>query len=131
MKFHKDHTLPDPKLKAHLVFGSNRQGIHGKGAALVAKVHFDAEQGCWDGPCGLSYAIPTKYKPNKSMLLMEIQPYVDKFLDYARKNRGTMFWVTRVGCGHAGHTDEQIAPMFIGAPDNCSFAEEWRRYLCK
>lgn len=122
-------TLPDPKLRAHLVFGSNLAGIHGAGAALIAKIHFDAEEGSGDGPVGQSYAIPTKYNPRKSLPLRDIHVHVDQFLRHARKNRGTPFWVTRVGCGRAGYTDDQIAPMFRDAPDNCSFPEEWRPYL--
>lgn len=129
MRFHKDGTLPAVGLNAHWVFGSNQLGIHGKGAALIATVHFDAERGKWDGPVGMSYAIPTKLTPRKTMLIRDIQPYVDKFLDYTRVHRGTLFWVTRVGCGLAGFRDEQMAPMFRGAGDNCSFAKEWREYL--
>lgn len=129
MRFHKDGTLPAQALKAHLVFGSNMLGIHGKGAALVAVVHFDAEHGKWDGPVGMSYAIPTRLNTRTSMRPKDIQPYVDKFLDYARRHRGTMFWVTRIGCGLAGMTDDQIAPMFKDAPENCSFAHQWREYL--
>lgn len=129
MRWHKDGTLPAVALKAHLVFGSNQQGIHGKGAALVAVIHFDAEHGKWDGPVGMSYAIPTKLTPRKTMSVKDIQPYVDKFLDYARKHRGTHFWVTRIGCGLAGLSDDQVAPMFRDAPENCSFAQEWRQYL--
>lgn len=42
------------------VFGSNTEGRHGKGAALVAKQRFGAISGIPQGLCGRSYAIITK-----------------------------------------------------------------------
>jgi len=33
--------------------------------------------------------------------------------------------VTRVGCGLAGYTDEQIGPLFVGASTNCKLPEGW------
>lgn len=130
MHFHRDGTAPAYNSQNIFVFGSNREGRHGKGAALFAAIHFDAEEGVWDGRTGYAYAIPTKHSPRVSMVPPEIQPYVDKFLAYARAHRGLRFHVTRIGCGLAGMTDDQIAPMFVGASENCSFAEEWRAYLC-
>ena len=39
------------------------------------------------------------------------------------------FLVTRIGCGIAGFTDEQIAPLFAAAHDmtNVALPEGWRR----
>ena len=42
------------------VFGSNRQGRHGKGAALTARNKFGAIYGQSEGLQGQSYAIITK-----------------------------------------------------------------------
>ena len=42
------------------VFGSNKAGIHGAGAALVARNNFGAILGVGVGASGSSYAIPTK-----------------------------------------------------------------------
>ena len=36
------------------------------------------------------------------------------------------FRVTRVGCGLAGYRDEEIAPMFRDATENCVLPEGWR-----
>jgi hypothetical protein len=129
LRFHVDGTAPKYTETDIFVFGANRQGRHGKGAALFAAVHFDAEEGVWDGRTGHAYAIPTKHSPRMSMIPAEVQPYVDKFLAYARAHRGLKFHVTRIGCGYAGMTDDQIAPMFRGATENCSFAREWAKYL--
>lgn len=129
MRLHQDGTAPPYTAHDVFVFGSNQQGRHGKGAAYFAFVHFDAEEGKWDGHVGRSYAIPTKYSPRVSMELSEIQPYVTKFIEYARTHRHLRFHVTRVGCGLAGYKNSQIAPMFKDAPENCSFAKEWEKYL--
>ena len=56
-----------------------------------------------------------------------IQPYVDQFIDYARQNLIYRFLVTRIGCGIAGFTDEEIAPLFREAVDveNICLPIEW------
>jgi hypothetical protein len=41
-----------------------------------------------------------------------IKPYVDDFIAFARDHQDLTFLVTRIGCGIAGFTDEQIAPLF-------------------
>ncbi len=39
------------------------------------------------------------------------------------------FQVTRVGCGLAGYSDQQMAPLFVGVSKNCQLPEEWKPYL--
>lgn len=46
-----------------------------------------------------------------------IKPYVDDFIELAREWDQTTFYVTRVGCGIAGFSDEEIAPLFDKALD--------------
>lgn len=108
------------------VFGSNLLGIHGRGAALTAKNEYAAEYGVGVGPTGHAYAIPTKATPSKSLYLSQIYDYVDDFIEYAMANQHLVFFVTRIGCGLAGYTDTDIAPMFYGAPDNCLLPDGWR-----
>ena len=36
------------------------------------------------------------------------------------------FQVTKIGCGLAGYTEVEIAPMFKGAPTNCFLPDGWR-----
>lgn len=107
------------------VFGSNLAGRHGKGAALYARQHYGAEYGVGVGRTGNSYAIPTKDKNIKTLPLDIIQQYVDDFLFYAHSRKDLEFLVTKIGCGLAGYTEEQIAPMFRHAPDNCQLPENW------
>lgn len=92
------------------VFGSNLAGIHAAGAARVARERFGAVMGQGVGIQGQSYAIPTMQGDVET-----IKPYVDEFIELAREWDQTTFYVTRIGCGIAGFTDEQIAPLFADA----------------
>ena len=92
------------------VFGSNLDGMHGGGAARVAHMTFGAIWGQGVGLQGRSYAIPTMHGGVES-----IRPYVDEFITFAQEHPEMTFLVTRIGCGIAGFTDEQIAPLFISA----------------
>lgn len=94
------------------VFGSNLQGMHGGGAARIAYKKFGAVMGQGVGFQGQSYAIPTMQGGIET-----IKPYVDQFIDFARECDQNTFWVTRIGCGIAGFTDEEIAPLFDEAYD--------------
>lgn len=107
------------------VFESNRAGTHGKGAALYAKTHYGAEPGRGSGRTGNSYAIVTKDRRFRSYPIYMIERYVSDFIEYAKNNPHLKFLVTRVGCEGAGYTDEQMAPCFEGAPDNCELPFEW------
>jgi len=94
------------------VFGSNLAGYHAGGAARTAMERFGAVWGQGTGLQGRSYAIQTMQGGVET-----IKPYVDEFLELAREWDQTTFLVTRVGCGIAGFTDEEIAPLFAGALD--------------
>lgn len=94
------------------VFGSNLAGHHGGGAARVALNRFGAQWEQGEGIQGQSYAIPTMQGGVET-----IKPYVDRFLDLAYEWDQNTFLVTRIGCGIAGFTPEQIAPLFDRALD--------------
>jgi len=112
------------------VFGSNESGIHGAGAAYHARKFYGAVWGVPEGRTGDAYAIPTVGPEIKYTLeLDDIKPYVDRFLAYARAHPELHFQVTEIGCGLAGYEHEEIAPMFKGAPNNCSFSRNWLPFL--
>ena len=94
------------------VFGSNLKGMHGGGAAYIAYRKFGAIMGQGVGLQGQSYAIPTMQGGVET-----IRPYVDEFIAFAKENKNMTFLVTRIGCGIAGFTDEEIAPLFEKAHD--------------
>jgi hypothetical protein len=104
------------------VFGSNLRGMHGGGAALIAWRKFGAIIGQGVGLQGQSYAIPTMQGGVET-----IKPYVDDFIEFARMNQKLTFLVTRIGCGIAGFTDEEIAPLFKEAHEveNIVLPEGW------
>lgn len=110
-------------------FGSNTAGIHGAGAAQFAYSKKGAKYGHGYGHMGDSWAIPTKDDDIKSLPLDLIAAFVAGFLAYATVKRKQSFYVTRIGCGLAGYTDKDIAPMFIGAPTNCMFDLQWKPFL--
>lgn len=59
---------------------------------------------------GQSYAIPTMQGGVET-----IRPYVDEFIKFATLNYTKRFLVTKIGCGIAGFTVEEIAPLFADA----------------
>ncbi len=107
------------------VFGSNLAGRHGAGAARFARTHRGAVYGCGEGRQGNSYAIPTKDSRLRTLPLDVIALHVAKFLEHAAEHPELTFEVTRVGCGLAGYSGEEIAPMFEDAPDNCRLPVGW------
>lgn len=111
------------------VFGSNLAGRHGKGAALYAVDAYGAQYGVGRGRTGQAYAIPTKDAELNPLALMHIEQEVQEFLYYTRFYQDVIFFVTRIGCGLAGYTNEQMAPMFRGAPENCIFDIAWKPFL--
>ena len=92
------------------VFGSNLAGMHGGGAARMACRCFGAVWGQGVGLQGQSYAIPTMQGGVET-----IRPYVDEFIDFARRHPHLKFLVPEVGCGIAGFTPDEIAPLFAAA----------------
>lgn len=96
------------------VFGSNRQGRHGKGAALTARNKFGAIYGQSKGLQGQSYAIITKElrKEYQPVSLQEVKEGVDTFIQFAKDNKHLTFYVVELGCNLAYFTVEQIAPLF-------------------
>jgi hypothetical protein len=107
------------------VFGSNLAGRHGKGAALYARQHHGAVYGQGVGLWGTSYAIPTKDAKVKTLPITEIARYVERFIAFAVSHPELRFQVTPIGCGLAGYTPAQIAPMFAGCPANCELPPEF------
>lgn len=92
------------------VFGSNALGYHTGGASGTARKRFGAVWGQVEGIQGQSYAIPVDF--GKGNVAPDIQPYVDRFITYAKAHPENHFLVTRVGCGIAGFTDKEMAEHF-------------------
>ena len=104
------------------VFGSNLKGMHGGGAAYIAYRKFGAIMGQGVGLHGQSYGIPTMQGGVET-----IRPYVDEFIEFAKEHPTLTFLVTRIGCGIAGFTDDEISPLFKEAHevDNIVLPPNW------
>jgi len=114
-----------------MVFGSNEAGRHGKGAARDASRMWGAIYRVGSGPQGRAFGIPTKDKDLRPLSLPLIAVSVKAFLVYATAHPENTYLVTRIGCGLGGKTNEEMAPMFIGAPANCFFDPEWAAWGLK
>lgn len=118
-----------------MVFGSNLEGFHGRGAALDAGNRYGAIMGQGEGLQGNSYAIPTKGKLNQltrrfsRLELWQIAAHVAAFKMFARSRPDLNFKVTKIGCGLAGHTYANIAPMFEGSPANVHLPIEFQQVI--
>jgi len=88
------------------VFGSNIQGAHGGGAAWYAHKKFGAEWGVGEGLTGRTYALPTMEGD------ASLKKAVEHFITCAKAHPELTFLVTAVGCGIAGYTPAEVAPLF-------------------
>ena len=93
------------------VFGSNANGYHRGGAAAFAMREFGAVWGQGEGLQGKSYAIPTMEG------LDQLREAVNRFTAFADQHQELRFLVTMVGCGIAGYSPRDIAPLFKGCID--------------
>ncbi|MCE3278066.1 MAG: hypothetical protein K0S44_257 [Bacteroidetes bacterium] len=91
------------------VFGSNKEGKHYGGAARLAAEKFGAIMGNGHGLQGQSYAIDTMSG------LSVIKDEVQAFISFAKVNPFQDFLMTEIGCGIAGYTPQDIAPLFQSA----------------
>ena len=102
------------------VFGSNGFGAHNGGAAAMAVARFGAIYGQAEGLQGQSYAIDTMdgFEVMKEQVL--------RFVEFAKEHPELRFLVTEVGCGIAGYTPEEVAPLFAGEPENVVLPESFK-----
>ena len=94
------------------VFGSNGFGAHNGGAAAMAVKKLGAIYGQAEGLQGQSYAINTM----DGFEVMVGQ--VARFIEFAKEHPELKFLVTEIGCGIAGYTPKDVAPLFKNIPEN-------------
>jgi len=109
------------------VFGSNRAGRHGKGAAKYALQHHGAIYGQGEGLQGNSYGIPTKDENIRPLGLDEVDKHIAKFIFFARDNPQLTFALTPIGTGLAGFSKRQIwdSLMHYSLPENVYLTSSW------
>ena len=99
------------------VFGSNTVGHHLGGAAKTATDKFGAVWGVNSGITGRCYAVPTvdldpKTRYVEKMPLIYIRHKIVDLINYAKRHKYKTFFITEIGCGIAGFTIDEIAPLF-------------------
>ena len=102
-----------------VVFGSNAAGAHGGGAARVALERFGAIWGQGEGLQGQSYAVPSMDG------LDALRDAAERFVAFAVEHPELRFYLTKVGCGIAGHDESDVAPLFDATPDNVVKPAGW------
>ena len=111
--------ITELKSEEVFVFGSNIAGAHMAGAARTAYEKFGAVWGVGAGLMGQSYAIPTMGG------LLEMQLYINQFIEIAKLLPNKRFLVTKLGCGIAGHSEDVVKPMFSNVPSNVILPKDW------
>ena len=122
------------------VFGSNLKAIHGAGAAAYAR-SLGVDMGVAEGPMPMlgqcrTYALPTCSQPGRPLSLAQLSHWVNNFITWARQVEHETGGVQRiflseVGCGIAGFTREQVAPLFNGVPSNVDLPDGWAELIRK
>ncbi len=107
-------------------FGSNEHGKHGKGAAKQA-MKWGAKYGVGEGLMGRTYGLPTKDSRMRTLPLRSIRKYIKTYLEFAESRKDLTFLTTPIGCGLAGYSAKDIAPLFFefDIPDNVHLPEEF------
>lgn len=88
------------------VFGSNAHGLHYGGAAKAAYENFGAIMGQGNGLQGKSYGIDSMSG------LCVMGERVKEFCEFAKAHPEKRFLVTEIGCGIAGYSIGEVAPLF-------------------
>lgn len=135
MKHYTGNITPEPG--TIFVFGSNPEGIHGAGAALVALRQFGAIYGVGQGLQGNAYALPTKdlrVRENgglRSIPPEQITESIRVLYDYARRHPELNFKIAFRNTDEVtlnGYSGWEMIDMFLAAgpaPENIWISEEW------
>lgn len=112
-------NITDLKPNECFVFGSNSIGSHTGGAAKIAYEKFGYPMGVSTGIVGQAYGIDTMGRKDKMI------EDINQFISTARALPAVTFYVTKVGCGIAGYTPEEIAPLFETRSSNVILPKEF------
>ncbi len=113
VRFHQEERVTSLPNGYIFVFGSNLAGRHGKGAALDAVKLFGAQYGVGLGIAGKSFAIPTKDAFLRTLDIVSIRNHIQVFRTFVEANPHLTFYLTPIGCGLAGYSAADIAPLFL------------------
>lgn len=119
------------------VFGSNTQGRHGKGSALIAKQKFGAIYGQAKGLQGQSYAIVTKdltARVHPSISVTYILTQIKELYLLASQTPDKLYYIAynASGINLNGYSNLAMAHLFGMhniIPDNIVFEEEFSKLV--
>ncbi|MFA5234143.1 MAG: hypothetical protein WC390_07070 [Sulfurimonas sp.] len=114
-------------------FGSNLCGRHGAGAAYTAFSQFNAKYGIGIGFTGQCFALPTKDESLNRLSVLDIKKWVDVLKSEILAMPDNQFLITKIGCGLAGYSVNEIAPLFKDflQIENCSLPIDFINFLTK
>jgi hypothetical protein len=134
-KLHSEHKIPSNGI---LVGGTNTQGRHGLGTALLGLQHYGAEYGKPFGPQGRFYGICTKdltVKSHPSISSSFIIKQIYGLYEYAKLHPELEFYVPYQASSDNlnAYTPKEMAVMFSShsIPDNICFEEDFSKLLIK
>lgn len=110
------------------VFGSNANGNHYGGAANLAYQRFGAVWGVGEGLRGNSYALPTLNRSMERVSLGALKQAFKHLFQEIDFNSELCFLLTKVGCGIAGYTVEEVACSFWESV-NSFYNGRWTTYV--
>jgi hypothetical protein len=95
------------------VFGTNQYGRHGAGAAKIAVEKFGASYNVPIGLKGQSYGIITTSFNRTPVSIYFIREQVTCLYRFAALRPDLKFYVTKIGCGLAGFSVDEMAEVFF------------------
>ena len=121
------NNITELKENEIFVFGSNKAGNHAGGAAKVAVEKFGAIIGQGEGLQGQSYAFPTLDEHMQKVTSQELVSAFENLCECATQHKDKIFYLTKVGCGIAGFSEEEIIEAInkVELPDNVIIPEEF------
>lgn len=112
-------TVLNPKQIVSI--GTNESGINGAGIAAYAEKNWGWKSGVGFGPQGQCFGIPTKDWRIKQLPLDVIENYVQRYIAFGKLYPKLEHMVTKIGCGLAGYSVPDIAPMFYEVRNHTAF----------
>lgn len=122
-----DQFIQEPGTDRVFVFGSNEQGIHGKGAAKFA-LKMGAIRGVGEGLQGKTYAFPTRRFVNgklHTLPLVDIEINAYNFMKATLKFPDKQFYMTSIGIGLAGIEIPEMVTAMRPAIEHCRLNVHW------
>lgn len=130
---------------AIFVFGSNTEGRHGRGTALIARNHFGAIYGQASGLMGNAYGLVTKDLSRGKGLIAKsiIKENIQKLFDTAKQNPHLKFYIAYQLTGSdivdrgqnlSGYSNNDFVELFTGfndIPENIIFHKGYEKILEK